>query len=61
MSALDADGAEYTRSKVCITANGWSRTLASGLSENEAKALMDRITEVYDFPQSRSPQIIWPQ
>jgi hypothetical protein len=56
----DADGAGYTRSKVCITANGWSRTLASGLSEFDAKVLMDRIMEVCYFPQSRSPQFIGP-
>ena len=52
----NADGAGYTRSKVRITANGWSRTLASGVSEDEAKALMEQIRAVFDFPQSRSPQ-----
>ncbi|MGA3010357.1 MAG: hypothetical protein ABSD72_08860 [Terracidiphilus sp.] len=57
----NADGAGYTRSKVCITANGWSRTLASGVSEDEAKVLMDRIMEVCYFPQSRSPQFNAPR
>lgn len=54
----NGDGAGYTRSKVCITANGWSRTLASGISETEAAALIDRLTKVYDFPKSRSPQYV---
>ncbi len=54
----NGDGAGYTRSKVCVTANGWTRTLASGVSEAEAGALMDRIAEVYNFPKSRSPQFI---
>ena len=44
----------YTQSQICFEADGKTRNLASGLSDVEAFALIDRMLEIYEFPRDRA-------
>jgi len=40
----------YTPSRIKFDANGTTRSFATGISDDEAFALIDRMMEVYEFP-----------
>jgi len=48
------DGRTYNPSQMRFEADGKTRTFASGLSDVEAFALIDRMLEVYEFPKDRA-------